>query len=214
MVSIVYNISYLRMQKEAAVAVSVPTSGTAGASSYVACSVFLVVGGTPGGEVRLTRGIGQGSTPGPVLSAEEDGESDNDTERVPQTSSATDQSRVPSHKKSGFGLMPFAFFDRLVECALVDGLNDSVSGSAGQRSSLRQCRIPALFVSSGSGAARSTPLPSESPGISGGAAGGSKRVMSAMQVRESVRFVVLHKVKLRRSYCHTFLIIYLYLYAA
>ena len=155
-------------------------------SAIFACSVFLVVGGPPRGEVRLTRGQTSGiSTP---TIAGDDGEIDDDVEPAANSRSPVGD-RHGLRQGSGFGLLPIAFIDRILECATVGGGgNDSSSSSAasgpsGVRwSSLRQCRIPALFAAGGGSV--SAPTAVSVPAGQAEKTGGSKRVMSAMQVRQ------------------------------
>ena len=124
-----------------------------------------------------------------------DSKSSSSYPRHPPSSSSSSSAASAAARGTGFGLLPIAFLDRLVECQA-----DDVSGSGsaavvdvtaggGAGRTIRQCRIPAL----------SSLMPSESEGPAsksggGGAdgkSGGSDllttqpggRVMSAMQRR-------------------------------
>lgn len=174
------------------------------ASSHNTCyasSVFLVVGGPAGGEVRLTRGGAQSASAGAVRSgagvaaATPDGASDDDDNApASRTPLLPEQRRGAPRVKGGFGLLPIAFLDRLVECASVsggDGARESsaplagtatLEGGVGRWATLRQCRVPALFSAAGGSSTGGSAAADLTPAAPGGSTG-SKRVMSAMQVR-------------------------------
>lgn len=175
---------------------SAPSSGpTPPLPPTYACSVFLVVGGPPGGDVRLTRGVAHSVASGAARrgasAANIEGASDDDDDTpASRTPLALEHRRGTQRFGGGFGLLPVAFLDRLVECASVSGVGvrepSAPLAGAGARedggrwATLRQCRIPALFSAAGgsNAATASTPtVPGDVPG--------SKRVMSAMQVSET-----------------------------
>lgn len=122
-----------------------------------------------------------------------DGESDDDDTPPSATPARTAEPRRGTARSGGsFGLLPVAFLDRLLECATLGGSESvsspppagAASSSAGRWSTMRQCRIPAMFKAGGAtamGGAGGVPVAAAVPPGPGGPTG-SKRVMSAMQV--------------------------------
>lgn len=159
------------LQREAALAVMRQTcTPNAGESAPQACSVFLVVGGAPGTDVKLTKAAPatagaskqrKGLTD--AFKAPADGE-DGDADDGAPTSADEPASNRFRGAGSGFGLLPIAFADRLVE-----GVTDPAPA-------LRQCRLPAL-------SAAVAPPPAAAPADSGAGGTGGPKVFSSMQRR-------------------------------
>ena len=197
------------MQKDAALAVAMSTSGIDSSSALgssstptiFACSVFLIVGGPPGGDVRLNRGLVHGDVVGAAVARSasgippgsgadgDSGDSDEgDTPSSVRSPAAIDSRRSNVRQGGGFGLLPIAFLDRLLECASFGNSSTNstpvAAGSGaehgGRWSTLRQCRITALFTAAGGGTV--VPASVQNTSSESGGKTNSKRVMSSMQV--------------------------------
>ena len=118
---------------------------------------------------------------------------DDDDAPASLTPVAHEQRRGAQRFGGGFGLLPVAFLDRLVECASVIGVGAREPSAPpagavardgdGRWATLRQCRIPSLFSAAG-GSAGANAATTSTPTVPGEVPG-SKRVMSAMQVSET-----------------------------
>lgn len=181
------------VQKEAALAVSrhgsasnssgtgkqqAPDTTSAGRLP-IACSVFLVIGGKAGQAVKLTRSAlgastfsaggagGKGKGAGADDEDDADSSDDDDGRQARRRGTAGGSGGAGA---AGFGLLPLAYVDRMVECA--------ATGDAA--TTIRQCRIPALAPAPIAAAAPAEGAADDATSSSSKAGG---RVMSAMQRR-------------------------------
>ena len=172
-------------------------------ASVLACAVYMVVGGAPGAPVQLAaqhdsaRAEGaasrrkNGSTLPPWSAvATGDGSSDSDvgardveeSDDDGEKNKASSQGREATSTGTGFGLLPVAWGDRLIEAA--HGEDDKPSAAVAALKSLRQCIIPPLSSLSSAGGmwgGRTT------TGIAADEPTTGVRVISAMQRKRMMR---------------------------